>query len=42
MLKIESTVDIYRKILLTRHIDQSPCETKKAAEWDADLNANKE
>ena len=30
--KIESTVDIHRKILLAEHVDQSPHDGKKAAE----------
>ena len=32
ILKIESNVDIHRKIMLTKHVDQCPHEGKKAAE----------
>ena len=39
---MELTVDIRRKILLTKHVCQCPYETKEAAEWVADLKANKD
>ena len=32
ILKIESTVDIHKKILLTKHVEKSPHDRKKAAE----------
>ena len=32
ILKIDSTVDIHRNILLSKHFDQSPYKRKKAAE----------
>ena len=32
ILKIESTVDIHRNILLTKHVDKSPHEGKKTVE----------
>ena len=36
---MELTVDIRRKILLTKHVDQSPNERKKAEEWVWDMKA---
>ena len=40
--EVESTVDIHRKILLAKHVDQSQHEGEKAAEWVEDLKANKD
>ena len=40
---MQSTVDSDEKKLLTRmHVDESPHEEKKAAEWNGDLKANKD
>ena len=37
MLKIELTVEIHKKILLTKYVDKSPHKRKKAVERVGDL-----